>query len=116
LDPGSEIRDPGWVKRKKSGSRIQDKHPGSATLQKCHWYLQYQSKTEKKTLKILSIVILKDAEEKRRIRILINTSNQVVRIRDLYSNLYPNPNPNPNPYHNVTDPEHWFGNSHLPFP
>jgi hypothetical protein len=29
LDPGSEIRDPGWVK-----IRIRDKHPGSATLQK----------------------------------------------------------------------------------
>jgi hypothetical protein len=27
LDPGSEIRDPGWVK-----IRIRDKHPGSATL------------------------------------------------------------------------------------
>jgi hypothetical protein len=27
-DPGSEIRDPGWVK-----IRIRDKHPGSATLQ-----------------------------------------------------------------------------------
>jgi hypothetical protein len=26
-DPGSEIRDPGWVK-----IRIRDKHPGSATL------------------------------------------------------------------------------------
>jgi hypothetical protein len=26
LDPGSEIRDPGWVK-----IRIRDKHPGSAT-------------------------------------------------------------------------------------
>jgi hypothetical protein len=29
LDLGSEIRDPGWVK---SGSRIRDKHAGSATL------------------------------------------------------------------------------------
>jgi hypothetical protein len=29
LDPGSEIRDPGWVK-----IRIRDKHPGSATLHK----------------------------------------------------------------------------------
>jgi hypothetical protein len=29
LDPGSEIRDPGWVK-----IRIQDKHPGSARLVK----------------------------------------------------------------------------------
>ncbi len=29
LDPGSEIRDPGWVK-----IRIRDKHPGSATLDK----------------------------------------------------------------------------------
>ncbi len=29
LDPGTEIRDPGWVK---SGSGIRDKHPGSATL------------------------------------------------------------------------------------
>jgi hypothetical protein len=28
LDPGSEIRDPGWVK-----IRIRYKHPGSATLQ-----------------------------------------------------------------------------------
>ena len=28
-DPGSEIRDPGWVK-----IRIRDKHPGSATLLK----------------------------------------------------------------------------------
>jgi hypothetical protein len=27
LNPGSEIRDPGWVK-----IRIRDKHPGSATL------------------------------------------------------------------------------------
>jgi hypothetical protein len=27
LDPGSEIRDPGWVK-----IRIRDKNPGSATL------------------------------------------------------------------------------------
>ncbi len=27
LDPGSEIRDPGWVK-----IRIRDKHPGSAPL------------------------------------------------------------------------------------
>jgi hypothetical protein len=27
LDPGSKIRDPGWVK-----IRIRDKHPGSATL------------------------------------------------------------------------------------
>ncbi len=27
LDPGSEIRDPEWVK-----IRIRDKHPGSATL------------------------------------------------------------------------------------
>jgi hypothetical protein len=27
LDPGSEIRDPGWVK-----IRIRDKHPGTATL------------------------------------------------------------------------------------
>ncbi len=27
LDPGSEIRDPGWLK-----IRIRDKHPGSATL------------------------------------------------------------------------------------
>jgi hypothetical protein len=27
LDPGSEIRDPRWVK-----IRIRDKHPGSATL------------------------------------------------------------------------------------
>ncbi len=42
LDPGSEIRDPGWVK-----IRIRDKHPGSATLQKIvtklskiwFWYL-----------------------------------------------------------------------------
>ncbi len=29
LDPGSDIRDPGWVK-----IRIRDKHPGSATLDK----------------------------------------------------------------------------------
>jgi hypothetical protein len=29
LDPGSEIRDPEWVK-----IRIRDKHPGSATLKK----------------------------------------------------------------------------------
>ncbi len=29
LDPGSEIRDPGWVK-----IRIRDKHPGCATLLK----------------------------------------------------------------------------------
>jgi hypothetical protein len=28
LDPGSEIRDPGWLK-----IRIRDKHPGSATLE-----------------------------------------------------------------------------------
>jgi hypothetical protein len=28
LDPGTEIRDPGWVK-----IRIRDKHPGSATLE-----------------------------------------------------------------------------------
>jgi hypothetical protein len=28
-DPGSRIRDPGWVK---PGSGIRDKHPGSATL------------------------------------------------------------------------------------
>jgi hypothetical protein len=27
LDPGYEVRDPGWVK-----IRIRDKHPGSATL------------------------------------------------------------------------------------
>jgi hypothetical protein len=74
-----------------------------------------KAKPGKKT-SILSIVILKDAEEKRRIRILINTSNQVVQIRDPDSNLYSNPNPNPNPYQNFTDPEHWFGNSHLPFP
>jgi hypothetical protein len=30
LDPGSEIRDPGWLK-----IRIRDKHPGSATLIFC---------------------------------------------------------------------------------
>jgi hypothetical protein len=30
LDPGSDILDPGWVK--KSGPGIRDKHPGSATL------------------------------------------------------------------------------------
>jgi hypothetical protein len=30
LYPGSETRDPGWVK---TGSGIRDKHPGSATLQ-----------------------------------------------------------------------------------
>ncbi len=29
LDPGSEIRDPGWVK-----IRIRNKHPGSVTVQK----------------------------------------------------------------------------------
>jgi hypothetical protein len=28
-DPGSEIRDPGWEK-----TRIRDKHPGSATLER----------------------------------------------------------------------------------
>ncbi len=32
LDPGSEIRDPEWVK-----IRIRDKHPGSATLIFCIW-------------------------------------------------------------------------------
>jgi len=31
-DPGSEIRDPGLGKYQDSGSRIRDKHPGSATL------------------------------------------------------------------------------------
>ncbi len=32
LDPGSEIRDLGLGKYQDSGSRIRDKHPGSATL------------------------------------------------------------------------------------
>jgi hypothetical protein len=37
LDPGFEIRDPGWVK-----IRIRDKHPGSATLCSMIWkYLCY---------------------------------------------------------------------------
>jgi hypothetical protein len=36
LDPGSEIRDPEWVK--KSGSGIRDKHPGSTTLNKIVYY------------------------------------------------------------------------------
>ncbi len=37
-DPGSEIRDPrsGIREGKKSGSRIRDKHPGSATLVRNH--------------------------------------------------------------------------------
>jgi hypothetical protein len=30
VEPGSKIRDPGWVK-----IRIRDKHPGSATLMMC---------------------------------------------------------------------------------
>jgi hypothetical protein len=39
LDPGSEIRDPGWVKiRILPGSGIRDKHPGSATLGKRRVY------------------------------------------------------------------------------
>jgi hypothetical protein len=36
LDPGSEIRDPGWVK-----IRIRDKHPGSATLVLLNVYAIY---------------------------------------------------------------------------
>jgi hypothetical protein len=60
LDPGSEIRDPGWVK-----IRIRDKHPGSATLQlninyllrerymsfQCViWYKQLQKKKNRKKI------------------------------------------------------------------
>ncbi len=39
LDPGSKIQDPGWVKSG-SGSRIWDKHPGSATLSTAHPFLR----------------------------------------------------------------------------
>jgi hypothetical protein len=38
LDPGSEIRDPGWVKIR---IRDPDKHPGSATLTKCKAQLSF---------------------------------------------------------------------------
>jgi hypothetical protein len=47
LDPGSKIRDPGWVK-----IRILDKHTGSATLLEKIYENMNQKKQNKKVVSI----------------------------------------------------------------
>ena len=53
LDPGSEIRDPGWVK-----IRIWDKHPGSATLGTGTLIVTQKGKDNMENLRIIPLNIL----------------------------------------------------------
>ncbi len=58
-DPGSEIRDPAWVKIRIRDPGFRDKHPGSATLVQLFVDFPFKNSTGKHRIYLLLLFILR---------------------------------------------------------
>ncbi len=131
LDPGSEIRDPGWVK-KKSGSGIRDKLTGSATLLKISvpgpWHFGTDLDPDPRIPTSDDpdpALFVRDLQDARKIFFLhitvhLNQSSQIKRHKEIPKQLKSSvfllvclmmgldQDPNPDPYRNAPKFGHFF--------